>query len=423
MNPRHAAASANHCLLAMAMLVGSAAAGAQTSPWYLGAAQTFAHESNLYRVGDGQALPAGLARSDTVSTTSLLGGIDQPIGRQRIHGTASVSTHRYQHNDNLDNDGYALNLGLDWSTIERLSGSVNLGLDRSLARFNTFNGAGRVETRKNLLDNEQFDATVRLGLVTRLSAEATLGHRAASYSADEYRYREYRQDSASLGLRYRPGGVIDFGAALRDTEGRYPRFRQVAPGQYQPDRFTRQDLDLTSNWQPSGASRVAARLSSGRTRYEQDTQRDFSGLTGAATWFWQPGGKLRLRTDLSREIGQNSDFVDAGFFGTGFIDYSRTTNALRVRADHDLSAKVGLNASLTQARRTLVDTLALSNNAPVVRSGSDDTTTLALGGRWTPTRNTQLGCDLSHERRRTDSPLSTNMSASSVSCFGQIVLQ
>lgn len=423
MNARPASAASCQRLLALALLLGGAAAGAETSPWYLGASQAFAHESNLYRIGDSQATPAGVTRSDTVATTSLLGGIDQPIGRQRVYGSASLNANRYQHNGDLNNEGYAANLGLDWSTIERLSGTLSLGANQSLARFNTLNGVGVIETKKNILNTRQFDATVRLGLVTKLAAEASFGHRAVSYSAAEYQYREYRQDSASLGLRYRPSGVIDFGAALRDTQGKYPRFRQIAPGQYETDRFTRQDLDLTSNWQPTGASRVSARVSASHTGYDRDTQRNFSGLTGAATWNWQPTGKLRLRTDLTRDIGQNSDFVNYGFFGTGVIDYSRTTSALRLRADHDLSAKIALNASVMQAHRTLVDTLALSTNTPVVSSGSDNTTTLALGGRWTPTRSAQLGCDLSHERRSTRSVLSTNMSASVASCYGQIVLQ
>ena len=87
------------------------------APYYLGVSQGFTHESNVFRSPNGS--------SDTYSSTSLLGGFDQPIGRQRLFGTASVSANRYFKQSELDNTSYALNAGLDWETINKLSGNVN----------------------------------------------------------------------------------------------------------------------------------------------------------------------------------------------------------------------------------------------------------------------------------------------------------
>ena len=100
-------------LACVAGVVASSPAWAQSSPYYLGVAQSLGHESNLYRLGDNQVLPAGLSKSDTVSGTSLVAGVDQKIGRQRVYGSANLRANRYSSNKSLNNDSYGLNLALD----------------------------------------------------------------------------------------------------------------------------------------------------------------------------------------------------------------------------------------------------------------------------------------------------------------------
>jgi hypothetical protein len=61
------------CLLAT--LAGSPA-WAQTSPYYVGGIASVTREDNLLRLGDGQAAPSGLSKSDTISSLALTGGVD-----------------------------------------------------------------------------------------------------------------------------------------------------------------------------------------------------------------------------------------------------------------------------------------------------------------------------------------------------------
>jgi hypothetical protein len=238
------------------------------------------------------------------------------------------------------------------------------------------------------------------------------------YSAPEYAFREYRQDSLSLGLNYKPSGLLALGAALRQTRGEYPLFSALGA-----DRFTRDDLDLSANWQPSQVSQFSARLSATRTRYEQDSLRNSSGPTGYLSWNWQPTGKLRLRADLARDFGQSAYAADFGALGTGVIDYSTTRTTWRLRVDQDISAKIALSAALTQVHRALVNTAATTAATLGVVRGSDDTVSVSLGARWTPTRNILLSCDLNHDQRRTNTALSTRMSAAVFGCSGQLTLQ
>lgn len=399
------------------------AAQAQSQPYYLGLSQSLGHESNLYRIGDRQVLPAGLSLSDTVSSTALFGGIDQAFGRQRFYGSASVRAHRYQGNSGLNNQGYGLNLALDWATLARLSGTVSVAANQNLTQFNELNNTGLVETQRNIDQNQQLDAKVRLGVVTRYTAEASVGLNRRRFSAASYARSEYDQASATLGISYRPSSLLAMAAAARLTQVDYPRYRSLGDGRFESDRLNRRDLDFTAQWLPSGNSSVNIRLSPTHTGYDRNTASDFNGLTGSASWVWQATGKIRLSSLLSRDTGQSADAISQGILRTGSVDFSRTTTAVKLMGDYQFSAKIALSAAVTQARRDLARSFNQGGPA-IVERGSDNSTILGLGAKWSPTRSLQLGCDLSAEQRRSNNPvLSTSLSANSVNCFGQFTLQ
>ena len=407
----------------LSLLAGTALA--ETTPYYIGLVQSLDHEANLYRIGDNQALPAGTSKSDNISATSLIGGIDQNIGRQRVYGGLNLKANRYASNTTLNNESYGLNLALDWSTVERLSGTLSVAADQNLLQFNSRNGAGSIETRKNIIKTEQADAKFQLGLVTQYTLEAALGYNQVGYSAVQYQSNQYQQTSGSLGLRYRYSGALNLGSALRLSRADYPRFRQTGVDTFEADTLKRQDIDFTANWVPNAISQVNLRLSPTRTAYDRNTGSDFSGLTGSAGWDWHPTGKSKLNTALWRNTGQYSYAANLGFGQPGVVDFSTISTTLRLKGDHDISGKISAAATLTYARRSLTDTVTATLLGASKRTeGSDTTTTLALGGRWSPSRSAQLGCDFSTTHRNSSNDrLSVPMHGNSLSCYGQLVLQ
>jgi hypothetical protein len=411
-------------LVALTALMATGAALAETSPWYVGVLQTFTHDNNLYRVGDNATLPAGYTKADTVSSTSLVAGINQPVGRQRVYGSLNLSDNRYANNKSLNTPSHTLNLGLDWDTIERLSGNLNYGNNKSLMQFNSYDSTGKPETLKNLVTSQSLDALARLGVVTKLTAELGLGHSSVGYSAQAYQLREYRQTYESLGLKYRPSGLLTLGTAFRQTQGSYPKFRQdTTTGAFTADDFTRQDLDFTANWQPSGISTVSARVSATRTKYDVDTQRNGNGLTGYVAWDWQATGKLMLRSNVWRDFGQRSDATNYGFYGPGYVDAATTTEGVRLRAEQELTGKIALTAGLQQSHRVMSNTYAISQGTLGAANGSENSTVFSLGARWTPLRSATVGCDINRERRSSDGKLSASMSDATYACYGQFTLQ
>jgi hypothetical protein len=412
---RHFLAGARWALVP-AVAAFAAPVCAQQSPWYIGLAQSFSHDSNLYRAGEGVALPSGVQRSDTVSSTSLVGGLDQPISRQRVYGSAALRHNRYANNSGLSYDGWGLNLGWDWATVERLSGSLNASSNRTLRPFSVRGTGSTVDTQKNVETVNQLDATARVGVVTRITAEATLGWRDVGYSNANFADSELQVRSASMGLRYRPAAATTFGVALRRAQGDYAN---------RASDYRRNSLDLSVNWVPNAISALNVRVSPTRTRYSESLLSQ-SALTGAASWNWQATGKIGVTTQLTRDIGQDAYAQQLNVPGQSLVstvDDSRISTRLSLGARYAATAKISLSANLSHTRRELSVVRGLTGFSPVLVEDRDTTNALNIGARWAPVRSLQVGCDLGTERRSAGGVLSNAYRANTASCFGQFVLQ
>ena len=100
-------------IVALAATAACQAWAAEPNPFYVGATQSVAYDSNVFRVPESTALASGVSRSDTSASTGLVGGFDQSIGRQRFFASSKLNLNRYQHNSNLNFTGYGVNGGWD----------------------------------------------------------------------------------------------------------------------------------------------------------------------------------------------------------------------------------------------------------------------------------------------------------------------
>jgi hypothetical protein len=366
--------------------------------------QEFLHESNVLGSTTGEV-------SDTIATTTLRGGLNQPFGRQRLRADLALNHQRYQDLSERNSNGYSLTALLDWSTIERLSGSLSLRSHRRQADFNV--GGITPVTISNIERADEIDFRARLGVVSLLALEAGLGHRRVAFSAPEYAAREYEQDSANVGVVYRPSGILSMSVGVSGADTRH-----LAPeiGQTEADRNKRRDMYVAADWVPTGASTVNARLSYGKQEYDRATAADFKGVTGAITWAWRPTGRTGLTTSLVRESGQEAGFLrtDEGAL-TSATDFSRVTNRASVAATYSLTGKIGLTAGLSYARRSLVDGFSGA-------SGHDNTTLASIGARWAATRTIGVGCEVSRESRSASGTASSDYDNDRLGCSASITL-
>lgn len=389
--------------LAVLSVACIAPAAAETSPYYIGVSQRFTHQSNVFQTS---AVPV----SDTQSSTSLIAGLDQPFGRQRLFGSMTASANRYQDNTQLNHTAYAARLGLDWSTVERVSGNVAVDASQSLSDLTPAGLAAT--TLKSTTRTQGIAAGLRVGVVTPLTAEATLSHRSNRNSG--YAARDLNVDEGSIGVKYRPGGALVVGAAIRLTHGEYPNY-PVSSTVVAAEGFDKKNLDLSADWPLSGASAVNARLSFGRDRYDSDKARDFSGLTGSLGWSWAPTSRLSLTTSLSRVTGD--DVVYA--IGTDQIvtstSIARVRNTLALSAGYEVTAKIAARAGLSVSDGTVI-------NPGAAGTATDRTNSFNLGLSWAPTRSIRTGCDLSRTSRSA-AAFVTAYDANSFGCFGEFTLR
>lgn len=405
-NARPAALSPTTLALAAGLLAHGAALGQDADrPWYVGVTQDFSYDSNVLGTSTDEI-------DDTISTTSLRGGLNQRLGRQRLRADAELSHQRYKDLTERNNNGYRVGATLDWETIERLSGSLAL---RSQRRQTSFSVAGITPVSlSNIERSDDLAFRARLGVVTMLGFELGLGHRRVEFSAPEYASREYKQNNASFGIVYRPSSILSLSTGVSGADTRY---LAPATGQTERDRSERRDVYVAANWVPTGASTVDARLSFGKTEYDLATTADFEGVTGALTWSWRPGGRLSTTTILSRESGQESGFLPSpdDSSATTATDFARVTNRIRVGARYELTGKTDLSAGIGYARRAFTD--------PATGAGGrDNNTTVALGVRWAATRILTFGCDVSRETRRASGAGSSDLDNDRFGCFGSATL-
>lgn len=408
--------SSPSCPLPRAALLAVAAAAAtllhtlparadgETSPFYLGGSAGLTHVSNIYRLSSANQL-VDQPNSDDVTTLSLLAGIDKPLGRQRIYGDATVRRNAYRRDSSLDNTAYALTGGLDWAAADKWSGALTLRASRNLAQYNPSTQVEQI-TVKNIERNEQAQFLARYGAAGRLSLEGGVGYQLRNYSAAAYQLLNYEQGSAFAGLVWRSSGALRFGLTGRATDGRgYARILVFVL----PNDYKRKDLELSASWQPSGASTLDARIGYSRIDNASAAIGNYSGLTGRLAWKWQPTAKLQLNTVLSRDTVQENYL---GATGSSGAEANRVTDSLQLNAIYALQPKLMLDAGASVA---LLRRSGLS-------VGDDNSQSYSLGLRWLPTRHSQLGCQITRDKRTSDFA-TLNYSASSYGCYGQLTLK
>ena len=177
-------------------------------------------------------------------------------------------------------------------------------------------------------------------------------------------------------------------------------------------------VDLPAVYSITGKSDLRARLSSGRIRHENAVQSDFSGLTGSLDWNWIPSGKLRFSTRITREPSQDAYFVLDSAGGARSLEFSRISTSLRLQADYAASERFRLRAFASGTHRELSQSLPLAGGSALVVNGTDRTMTGGLG----ITSQLSLGCEVGHELRRGQAPLSSDITSSTLGCQLQVSL-
>jgi hypothetical protein len=412
-------------LCAAGSLLASVGAQAQTSPYYLRLSERLGFDSNIFRVS------GGAEQRDYTSTTAITVGIDQPISRQRLYGSATADYTAYKGNDQLNGPGYELIGGLGWEIGSKLAGDARVSLRQVQASLADYGALSSLSRDKNRERSALFDLRGTYGGQNLLALEGLYNHTDISYSNNGFATRERESDTVGAGIRVRPSIDWTYGLTWRETRGEYPRGVVVAGG-FSPDEYDRRDIDLSASLRVSAISSFSARLSYTKEDHDQVASRSFSGLTGEIVGSYRPTGKLELGAALSRDTGSGNTPsqlvpgatasggtttgtttgtpVSGGTAGaatgatagssasTGYLNDSRVSDRLRVIALWDATAKVRFNGGLTYSRDRY-DTLFVVGTTGTLGQEKGSTRGVTLGARYLFSRAVSFECGAGYESR------------------------
>jgi hypothetical protein len=386
------------------------------NPYYLGVSQAFTYDSNVYRVPDGKA--------DAYSSTSLLGGFDQAIGRQRVFGRAIVSGNRYQDEKPLDNVSYAISGGADLATIENISGGLYVRFDQNLADSGAYGGVPIAQ--KNIAQTETVDVRLRWGGPSLLTLEGGFEYSRLDYSAPTYVTSETRQKTGTVTLYYRPGGPLRLGLGYRQSETDRPKAVLDTSGNFQPNTLTGKNVDLLVDYALSGLLDANARLSYTKQTNSSAAGADISGWTGHLGLAWQATAKTSFNLRASREAGFDTiPFTTYAVIDTGsspvvqavtaYYENSQVTDSVVLGVAYSATAKISASATLRYSKSKLFTRGTLAGTAP----GQDvfDTIRSAhIGANYAITRSWSAACSVAHESRDVTGPLPFSYTTNIVGC-------
>lgn len=410
------------CLLGLpATAQDTAAASAdggldQPLPWYIGVGQGFYHHSNVYRVVDGP--------SDTFSSTSVFGGFDQVISRQRVRGKASVALNRYFDEKPLDNTSYDFSLGLDWQTVSSLSGSLNGGIKQYLAYPSR--SVGAPTEILNLEQTKWADAVARWGGTSLLTLQGTARYSSVDYSDSAFASRESDSASGGLALYYGSGGPLRVGLGGRYERTETPKagFDPIVP-EFISNTSTARHVDFFADYAVSGQVAANLRLSytdQSNTRLEAS---DFKGWTGNVGVRWQATGKLSVRAYASRDTGFDSAFSSIAIVPPGsppgtppvtaLYENNRLTYAGDLGLLYSATAKIDVVTGVHYSRAELV-TAANDELGITAVEGKDRQRLFYLGVNYDFVRNGSATCRLERELRESTGRNPYSYDATSFGC-------
>lgn len=401
-----------------------------SSPYYLSVSQSYTHDSNVFRLADNQSLANGSPRDDNIWTTGLRLGLEQPISRQRIFADALIRYNKYDHQSQLSNTSYGVNLRGEFQTVNNISGDVHYTRSEYQAMFEDNRSVALVTTRNRLSTNEA-GLRVQYGMYSKWILEGTALYRDQSYSAVQYQYQDQRETTLGLAAKYRPSDVLTLGVGVRASSGDLPNYQAVAGGPT-GDSYDRQDIDLLGTWKVSGRSTLNGRISATHSKHDLATERNFTGITGELGANYQVSGRLNLDANLSRDTNDTgtlySSTLPSGAPSSTRLADTRVIDALRLAANYDLTGKIRLNGAVRYVYRNLKGVGIVNGDGSLnsIQNGTDRTVGVAIGATYTITRAWSASCSIGHDRRRTDlanAIVTYPYSVTTASCSAQLTLR
>ncbi|MCB1955288.1 MAG: outer membrane beta-barrel protein [Rhodocyclaceae bacterium] len=347
----------------------------------LDAAQRIVRESNLYRLADGQDPGLG-ERADWVSLTRLGARFRTDIGLQEVALAAGVNAIRYRDNDHLDHEGVDADARWGWQLGRALKGHLSFLQAQTLSSFAEYDGQDRsVNTFRRL------EFVGDHALTPRWSWGLGANYTSSDYSGDTRPTADYRVRGLSLRGGYKGRAGEQLVLSVGRAKGEYP---QRTATRFADQEYTQNDYRLSGSWAASGATDLNGYIGYLTRRYDFADNRDYDGVVGRFELAWRPTGKLRLDSQVRREIGAQEDLVD------NYV----VTDAIRLRPAWAYTDKVELAGEMEFMRRDFGGDPGFFEETPADRT--ERLRRLGVSANYRYSRALDFGASMRWEARSAD---------------------
>jgi exopolysaccharide biosynthesis operon protein EpsL len=297
-----------------------AAAFAPLSSWALfgdrveiWAAENVTHDSNVLRLSKqlNPLLANATQRGDTVDSTHLGASLNATFSQQHVTAEYTWFKSRYRYFKDFDFSGHTARADWQWVLNPGFKGTLGYNESEGLSSFaNIQNRLPDLVTSRSAYATANWMATPRYRASSGLLAVQT------RHSNEQRKVNDIDLVTGEVGLAYVTPLDNSFGVVTRVETGRLPR--GTALGGVPFDNAYRQyGVGATVAWTPSGHSRLDGRVEAVSRKYDQATQRNYSGPIVKATYTWTPTGKLTVVAALSRDVGPAEDIQTSFVLVTG----------------------------------------------------------------------------------------------------------
>ncbi len=264
------------------------------------------HHDNIFNLPDGveptEATYGGSGRSD-MQLRGLFGvTFDKQVSLQRFQLFGQVEPVKFMEFSRFDHVAYDLGANWDWAIGRPWFGTLGVRLSERLSGFDSL-----TISDKNMEERNKVYATAGMRLTPDWAIVSGIDLETARNSASVLDFYDYDFLSYELGARYSRGRQSEFEFVWRHTDGDYPN-RQVldSAGNVLPtsvdNEFSQDALLLRLQYRPSNDSRIAGHVGYTTRDYDNQPDRDFSGVVAGLDLDWAPTGAFQMRTSLIHEI-------------------------------------------------------------------------------------------------------------------------
>jgi exopolysaccharide biosynthesis operon protein EpsL len=384
---------AKNLVLLMVLTMVSTTANADPDDFFsLYVSGSYTCDSNFFRLENNQAALDRLGTTDMAASYNVIiagANLNWQFSRQRIKAKAEINQTRFDKYSTLDFEGNDTLLQWDWVVGSALGGDAGISEKTTQGSF-----ANIQQPINNLITQKQafFHGDIKLGAPWKV--RYGLEKNVSTNSLPSQKTLDSTVNTYKAGLQYQTskGSLLELTSQISD--GQYPN-RQVVGLAPIDNGYKQWDNGVLATWEPTGKTKLQARMNYTQRRYADVPQRNYSGITGLLSANWQVTDKTGLGLVAYRNIGvvENST-----------ASYS-VNRGVALTASWNATAKVALNLSLAQSR------IAYTGDPGVVLSTAparkDQLSTLQAGVNYTVKRNISLGVALQRGVNQSNQALSS----------------